>query len=72
VYVQAPNTADLRGSGACGQHPLGASWNIASRLDPLLFLHMERCQMDRQSESSDSFDLLFCTPINRQYIFSGI
>jgi hypothetical protein len=54
VCVQAPNAADLGRSGTCWQHSLGAGWHAAPCLDPLLFLHMERCQMDRQSESSDS------------------
>jgi hypothetical protein len=70
--MQAPNTADFRGSGTCRQHPLGAGRHIASCLDPLLFLYMERRQMDRKGVLSDSFNLFFCMLNNKWYNFAGI
>lgn len=53
MYVQAPNTADLRRGGTCWRHPLGAGRHVAAGVDLVLLLYMERRQVDRQSEWSD-------------------
>ena len=45
---QTPSTSDQRRRGVRGEHSLGAGWYPPSRLDPLLLLHLERCQVDRE------------------------
>ena len=54
VYVQTPNAADLRRSGTCGWHPLGAGRYFTVGVDNVLLLYMERSKVDRQGKCSDA------------------